>query len=200
MDGKGRASPEESRALWWLSHGYEKDEATGRQILEMPFMKTINDRDAVALESLGWLEPATIQHVLAHPSLRDGVTDEWTDVVTILRLVLPAYEEFEATEREIADKRELIDTILTPDQTTVVRRSIDLPLAGEVPATVIWPDATDKAPVRFMDILEHALRTQEEFMGVPYPESFVVMIVADIIEYAGFYAGDGIIVIADGEY
>ena len=195
-------SLEESEALWSLNYIYEKDESAGQRILEMPLLMSIDSRDVSALRSLVWLERATLQHVLAHPSLQGGITDEWTDIVATLSLVLPAYEEFVADEQETAEKRELIDTILNPDRTTVLRRSLDLPLAGEVRATVIWPDAGEvEAPVRFMDSFEHAIRAQEEFMGVRFPLSFAIMIVADIVEFgAAAYSGDGIVMVAKREY
>ena len=195
-------SLEESEALDYLGLIYEDDETAGRQILGMPFLATIDSRDVSALRSLTWMSGATVQHILAHPSLRDGITDGWTDVIATLSFALPGHKEFfNADEQEIADKRAFMATILSPERTTVIRRSLDLPLAGELAATVIWPEAPDAAaPVGLMYKLEHALRTQEEFMGVPYPQSFAIAIVADITDYAAVHAAGEIIVIAKGQY
>ncbi len=85
-------SLDESKELDYLYDIYEEDESAGRQILQMPFVEEIEPSDVLALDSMRSLSRATTQHVLAHPSLRDGITDEWTDFVTILRFVLPAYE------------------------------------------------------------------------------------------------------------
>ena len=198
---KDMLSLEESRALGYLNHIYGEDASGGGRILGMPFLETIDDRDLSALRSLTSLSGATVQHVLAHPSLRDGITDELTDLIATVSLVFPAYEEADADEWEVAGKRGFIDSILSPERTTVVRRSIDLPLAGEVPASVIWPGAQDAAaPVRFMDALEDALRTQEQFMGVPYPLGFAIIIVAPITRHRGAFAVDRIIVVGDGAY
>lgn len=88
---------------------------------------------------------------------------------------------------------------MDPERTSVERRAITLPLAGKVVLSVIAPrdevERPDTQPVASpldpMDLLEHAVRTYEEFMGVGFPESDVVLFVADLIP-GGAY-GHGLI-------
>ena len=95
----------------------------------------------------------------------------------------------------------LLDVLLDPEQTIVKERSITLPLTGEVGLSVIWPGdgGTDARASRTMDLLEHAVRTQEELMGVPYPKRYAIVLLADVSERRGGGGADSIITI-DPQY
>ena len=70
--------------------------------------------------------------VLSHPSLRDGIMDDRTNVVAVL-------------DKVVERRPELLDVLLDPGQTIVKGRSITLLLAGilEMP----WPGESLSFPI-----------------------------------------------------
>ena len=66
-----------------------QDEATTLRIVGMPFLETIDHRDIQTLETLSNLlesEPDGLQRLLSLPTLRDGITDDHSRILPILRL------------------------------------------------------------------------------------------------------------------
>ena len=110
----------------------------------------------------------------------DGITDDQTVVVAVL-------------ERVIRHRPELLDTLLEPEQVTVEKRVIQLPHSGEVTLSVIH---VIPGTYRTMDILEQMVRTQEGFMAVPFPRSYVGLLAADGIPVGG--GPSGIITVSSG--
>ena len=165
-------------------------EAEAVRILTMPFLEEIDGLDLAALqalENLIWVGEGNkgyLEHVLNHPSLEGGITDHQRTVVAVLF-------------RAMKEHPEMLDVLLDPEQTLVEERSITLPLAGEVALTVIWPGAvgTDASATRTMDLLEHALRSHEEFMDVPYPKGHTIVFITDIGSHVGLGGGEAIILI-----
>ena len=167
------------------------DEATPLLILDMPFLQDVTPLDGLALSALEALmfsaEEGALQQVLSHPELRGGITDDWTNLVAVTWLA--------------AQRPGLLDVLLNPDQTSVEKLVITLPLAGKVTLSVIEPEVKaalsstqpGTASLDPMDLLEHTVRTQEEFMGVAFPESHVVLFVADISPEGGGEFGHGVI-------
>ena len=166
-------------------------ESTALQILDMPFLQEITSLDVAALSSLQAVmissAEGVLQQVLSHPELRDGIADEWTSLVAVT---------WPATWRP-----GLLDILLDPEQTSINKRIISLPLAGEVTLTVIEPEGAaalsltqaGSASMDPLDLLEHAVRTQEAFMGVTFPKSELVLFVADVDPVGGSYLGHGLI-------
>ena len=153
------------------------------RILDMPFLETIDPIDPPALSSLSriiseddmWDSAGSIlEQILAHTSLRDGITEDQTNIVAVLALVRK-------------NRPDLLDVLLNPEQTVVKERSITLPLTGELALSVIWPETTesDERASRTVDLLEHALSTQEEFMTVSYPKNYAIALIADITQSGG---------------
>lgn len=170
----------------------KSDEAVALRILDMPFLQDVTALDYLAVNSLNTLlfadDPGALQRVLSHPALRDGITDEWADLV--------------AATSFADDRPGLLNALLNPDHPPVERRVITLPLAGEVTLSVIEP--TGFAGLSFtqpgtglwepMDLLEHTVRTHEEFMGLPFPESRMLLFIADVSRRRGAHYGSGLIV------
>ena len=63
----------------------------------------------------------------------------------------------------------------------IMERQVTLPLAGEVTLAAIWPtgDVSNTRAAGSLNLLEYAVRVQEEFMGVPYPKSFAIVLILD---------------------
>ena len=177
----------EARALLELTSLVNSSPVRARQILQMPFLKTLGPSDVAALRSLA-LMSAFDQHllsrVLSHSTLKDGITDSWTDVV--------------ATLNGAADVNpELIDELLDPDQVSVEERVIDLPLAGKTHLVIVrhTPGAG-----RSMDLLEGAVRRLEELMSVPFPDEYVRWLFVDDPEQVlGLYHGTHVSSIAESD-
>ena len=167
------------------------DEATPLRILDMPFLQEITSLDAAAVSALTTVmfssEKDALQRVLSHPELRGGITDEWTNLVAVTSLA--------------SRYPGLLEVLLDPERTSVDKEVIELPLAGKVGLTVVESRVTDEqyfaldveALLEPMDLLEHALRTYEEFMGVAFPKSDVVLLVADLEGFGGGEYGHGAI-------
>ena len=138
------------------------DDLAASQVLAMPFLRTVEPADAAATQALGHMatyRPENFQRVVAHPTLSGGISDEWAKVVTVLAAVSDSDPD-------------RIDVLLDPEQRRVEERVIDLPLAGAVTLAII---RTQEGAPRSMDLLEHAVRSSEAFMGVPLPTSRVTL-------------------------
>ena len=162
-------------------------EATALQIVDMPFLDIIDGADSAAMSSLWRLfyeaDGEYLQKVLSHPTLRDGITDEHTMAVA-------------AVGQVIRYRPELLEVLLDPQQIKVEKRVVDLPYTGETIASVIHvtPDATYPT----MDILEQVLRRQEGFMKIPFPKTYVGLLVADATPAAGGEGPSGLLTVDPG--
>ena len=131
------------------------------EILDMPFLYTVESPDALAMESLERYEDAgsaEFLELMAHPTLSDGINDEEAKIVVLLG----AANEY---------KPESVPILL--DDTSVYKeeRAINLPWSGEVLLAIIrLRDHTNSN----MDYLEHAVRHHEDFMGGPLPTNYVI--------------------------
>ena len=163
--------PELATRIWdlpWVEDGIDRVEFNAfrglirlagaghlEDLLEEPWV--LEGRNYPALESLGYLgRTGELDRLMSHPSIADGVTDQEAKIIaTIHSLVDP----------------DLLDKLLDPEQVTVEERTITLPLAGETELTIIrlQPGLDDT-----MDILEHAVRGIEGFMGLPFPRRQVI--------------------------
>ena len=155
------------------------------RILDMPFLDSVELLDWKALYSLGNLaEDGYLDSALAHPSFRDGITDDRIGTVTVMWYPLrrPGYAD-------------LVPIMADPQQTVALQRSITLPLAGEMDLHVVWPahGATEAKATQTMDLLEDTLRVHEEFMGVAYPKPYVIVLVADINQNRGGGGGNSVV-------
>ena len=126
------------------------------RIAGMPFLASIEPPDAAALQSLSQLAGGNGQwfnKVMSHPTLRGGITDDLTPIVSTLD--------------GVADTSPgLVDVLLDPSRVSVERRTISLPLSGEVVLCII---RTAQGNAESMDLLEESVRGIEEYMGLPLP-------------------------------
>ena len=163
-----------------LTCGASKCEDEALRLVEMPFLETVEIYDALAFQSLESLlhgEGETyLRDILSHPALRDGITDDRAPVIAVLSLM----------SRWLPDR---LDTVLNPDQTSPQKRTILLPLTGTVDlvGVQLGKTAWDPELTRAMDTFEHSVRTQEEFMGAPFPERQMLMFILG----PGGYIGGG---------
>ena len=150
----------EFKTIEGLSYiAYEDAEAASR-IVAMPFLRTIEPPDVSAMDSLGRLaafEPGAFESVMSHALMRDGMSDDLAPIV--------------ATLHGVAETNPgLIAVLLHPAKVIVERRTITLPLAGDVVLAII---RTGPGAARSMDLLEHAVRGVERLMGLLLPTNYV---------------------------
>ena len=144
------------------------------RLSNMPFMETIEEGDLFILKGLASSRPVYFQRIVSHPSLSDGITDEWANHFSVVGDIV-------FSDGSEAHRLGLLDTLFDPERTLVEERTITLPLAGDVELAVIRPGArtADTDGSRTMDMLEQAVRSQEEFMGVAFPRDQAILVVAD---------------------
>ncbi len=141
------------------------DESISLRLLGMPFLETVNGVDAAAVRSLSRLrvewDRDYLQHVLSHPTLRDGITDDQALIVAAMQVVGRSSPS-------------LIDTLLDPTQVTVGKRVVRLPHSGEVILSVVQVNPGKNG---IIDSLERIVRSQEAFMAVPLEVSYIGLVV-----------------------
>ena len=136
------------------------DAGAALRIVGMPFIETIEPPDISAMASLRRLaafKPETFARVMSHAAVQNGISDDLAPVV--------------ATLRGVADTNPgLIDILLDPSKVVLERRTITLPLSGDVTLIII---RTSPGAERSMDLLELSARSVEEYMGAPLPTNYV---------------------------
>ena len=137
-----------------------RDAEAASRIVGMPFIETIEPPDISAITSLRLLAalmPETFARVMSHAALLDGISNNMASVVATLHGVA-------------GTNPSLIDILLDPARVSLERRAITLPLSGDVILVII---RTAPGAPRSMDLLEHSVRSAEEYMGAPLPTSYV---------------------------
>ena len=182
---RDRLTHDESRVVERLhlmasSPSDKSNEAMALRILDMPFLNNVTALDYLAVNALNTLlfsgDEGALEQVLSHRELRDGITDEWTSLV--------------AVTNSARENPSLRNALLDPQPPPVQKRVIRLPLAGDVTLHAIEPEDGSASQAQ-MNILEHAVRTHEGFMGQPFPHRDVVLFISD--DSLQGYFGDGLI-------
>ena len=164
----------ELEAVKYLGYIAYDNTAAAEQIVKMPFLTTIEPVDVSALDALASLAGHTeesLQQILAHPYLAPGITDALTPIVAMLYGV-------------VKTDSSLIERLLDAGRVDMERRSITLPLTGEVDLVIV---RTGPGAVSSMDLLEHSVRASEELMGRAFPKRYIGLLYEDAV--SGGYAG-----------
>ena len=147
--------------------------AKALQLVDMPFLESVELADAPAMESLRRLEgnnTARFLEVMSHPVLSDGITDEEAKAVALLW----------GTNTY---KPEYVDDLLTQSGIFVEEKTIQLPLSGEV-LLAVFRHRDQVTPS--IDYLEHSVTFMEEIMANPLPVNYVALFFTDAIpEHVG---------------
>ena len=193
QDGLNRAEQDVVWNLMGISRSSPRpDEPAALSILNMPFLDKVDDIDAQVLGTLSSLsvsdERDYLRHVLSHPTFRGGITDRQRVRLTFLGLTVSSNPKRHFPE--------VFHSLLDPRMSTVEERIIWLPRAGEVRLAVAH---TRRGDFHTMDILEQAVRRQEEFMLEAFPTKYVGVLAAEITPAAGGASfGGGMIAIDPG--
>jgi len=149
------------------------------QILDMPFLDSVESPDAAAVRSLRRLEGNDTDAFLAtmsHPKLSDGITDEEAKIVALLGAT------------HAGERPEQASVLLQGTGIYLEERTIQLPHSDEVLLTVIR--VRDQVTPS-MDYLEHAVRIIEGFMEEPLPTNWVAWYFDDVGDVATRGANHG---------
>ena len=143
----------------------ERSADTALRILRMPFMETFEPLDYYAVRSLAFLNYEKdwryVGQVLDHPSLRGGIKDADTLILTGLWRIA----------RFSPENLDNLLAILNSDDVHLKQRTIGLPLAGETELTVM---RIIPGTFRTIDIVEEIVRNQESFMNVAFPGNVAI--------------------------
>ena len=166
-DGLNEAERGVVRDIRWIA---DSDEDAALRVLGMPFLDVVQTPDKYAMAALNGMARHSRDHslrLMEHPLIGGGISDRTARIVSIL----PHF-----VNRDEPDW-DLVDALLEPDNDLLEERTITLPLAGEVDLALI---RTTPGSERNMGYLEHAVRVNEEFTGVPFPTDYVAVLFADI--------------------
>ena len=160
------------------------DAGAALQIVGMPFIETIEPPDISAMASLRQLaafKPETFVRVMSHAALPDGISNDIAPIV--------------ATLNGVADTNPiLIDVLLDASKVLLERRTITLPLSGDV---ILFIIRTSPGAGRSMDLLEHSVRGAEQYMGAPLPTNYVGLLYENAVResFAGTNFGTHIAIL-----
>ena len=160
-------SNEELTAVRYLISIATQSQAAAQAIIGMPFLESVESRDTLALESLSEiaaLDASGFSELMSHPRIKDGITDEETKIVAVLGQATYEYSPGSA------------QVLLAETGVYIEERLIELPHTGETLLAVIRVE--DKVTPA-MDHFEHAVRSIERFMGVPYPIDYLALLYYD---------------------
>ena len=150
----------EAKAIEQISYIAYRDSEAALRIVGMPFLETIEPPDEAAMAALREIAadyPNAFVRIMSHPALVGGISNNLASVV--------------ATMNGVARKNpDLIDVLLDPSRVHVEQRTVTLPLSGDVTLSII---RTRTGASRSMDLLEHSVRSVEDYMGLPLPTKYV---------------------------
>lgn len=167
------------------------------------FLERVDARDIHALDA--WQRLAAHEEyfleITSYFEQQGGLSDEQIPMVFALQHML-------SREELTPYRSDIMKIMLDTEQTTTIRRVIDLPLTGEFTLSVIMPSASGipsfslyglapENPMNAMQHLEESVVLLEEFMGTPFPHNYAFMLIAEFLGYSfgagGYYVGNGLI-------
>lgn len=164
---------------------WEDTEEIVLQVLAMSFLQEVSSFDVGVVSYLpSFILRGGYEQLISHPDIDGDITD-----ANAAFIPLPGYVPWH--------EEELLNTLLDPQQTSLESKVISLPLAGEVRLSVMDAAASTETTATqstAMALLEHSVRTQEEFMGLPFQEQHVALLIPrkNITGSGGSYNGNGI--------
>lgn len=141
----------------------------GDSIIGEPWVVAGSNFPALAeLRLLSW-NTRPFERFIVHPAIVDGITEQEAKVLATLETI--AYPD-----RWGIEDPDLLDKLLDPDQRILEERTVPLPLAGETEIILVRTVAGDS---RTMDFVERTMQSIEEFMGLPFPQQPVTIVLVD---------------------
>ena len=164
---KDGLSDEELMLIGYFGSIANRNADAAAALVAMPFLDSVEDRDMLALRSLNSIagrNAGDFTKLMSHPRIKDGITDEETKIIAVLGGRTYSYGPGSAA------------ILLADTGVYIQERLIELPHTGETLLAVIRVE--NKVTPR-MDHFEHAVRSMERFMGVPFPINYLAMLYYD---------------------
>ena len=161
---KDGISDEELTLIGYLISIANRNADAAVALITMPFLESVEIRDILALRSLNYIsgkDANDFRELMSYSRIKDGITDEDTKIVAVLGG--HTYSRSPGSTQ----------VLLAETGVYIEERLIELPHTGETLLAVIRIE--DKVTPS-MDHFEHAVRTIEEFMGVPYPIDYLALL------------------------
>ena len=155
----------EAITVKYLSEISGRNADAAAAIIAMPFLKTLESRDTLAVASLNRIsrwDASGFKELLSYPRIKDGITDEDTRIVAVLGGYAYGFGSAQV--------------LLAETGVYVEERRIELPHTGETLLAII---RTHDRASQSMDHLEHVVRTIERFMDEPYPTNYLAVLYYD---------------------
>ncbi len=136
-------------------------------MINAPFLENLDRLDLPTVRALARIDNGIgigdrFVETMSHPKLRGGISEEDVRMIILINVV----REWKPVEAE--------RLLLEPAKfgLTVEERAVEIPLAGEAMLTIVRYRAPDTPT---MDLLERAVRFNEEFVGAPFPTDWIIL-------------------------
>ena len=158
---KGEPLTPEAREQLSILHYHNPELAS--QVEYMPFLKTRDLRDALAIRSLAYTsfyDPEAAMKQLEHPELKEGIKDQHTTMVALLHA-------------DFLFHQGLADKILDANILRTATKKTVLPLGGETWITVARLES--KPDIGIIQTAEQALAGMEQYLEAPLRVRHVII-------------------------
>lgn len=136
-------------------------------MINMPFLETVDRLDLSTVRALAQIDNGIgigdrFVETMSHPKLGDGISEEDVRMIILMNVV----REWKPVEAETL--------LLEPAKFGLIveERAVEMPLAGEAMLTIVRYRAPETPT---MDLLERAVRFNEEFVGAPFPTDWIIL-------------------------
>ena len=133
-------------------------------IMSKPFLDTVEPIDVHIVDTLrklhAYVSPEAFEQAMAHPAIGGDATGGFAEVLAMMEWVGQA-------------RPHLFEQMLDPSRVLIEQRTVVLPLKGELTLTIV---RTRPGAEASMDRLEATVQMVEEFMGVPFPKDYLVVL------------------------
>ena len=160
----------EAKAVRWLRALNHLNEGQTATLLEMPFLKSVTETDALLIKGMFSRQYRRAPgNILDHPKAKDGIDDDDTILITAA-----------TTSRDENQIRRL----LTPGGATVETWQIATPRTPNLNLSIVRAGSRRATDTSF--IVEDAIAYVEDTMDMPLPTNHVILLLDDSGVFANF--------------
>lgn len=163
QDGVTETERDTLERLSWLAH---ENETATIAVIHMPFLESLEPDDVLAIRGIDGLarneDGSLLSALMDHPTLRNGITDAKTTLVTAASTLWDADE---------------IRRMLNPGYASVEVLSEGTELTPSLKISIVSP-GSEPGP-RTTGVVGSAVTFAERAMGIPLPISHVIVVLSD---------------------
>ena len=146
-----------------------------RSLLQKPLLldSLVNDKEEIIVNALCYTDGSWLEQVINHPVLSDGLSEEDATILSMAHDLYRIIANWRPQmEIHLAGTGESLLSLTNFEGLATEERAIELPRAGETLLTIIRYQEPETPT---MDFLERAIRFNEEYMGRPFPNDWIVL-------------------------